>query len=93
MENFQPLKNALLAHPNIKSVTQSDGIIGKLNWTTGVGYPDRFVMNYMVTDPDFLETLDLKLIAGRNFSPASPADREGLDYGSQRNRLQGTGFD
>ncbi len=77
LTNFEAFKNELKQYPQILSVSESDGVIGKLNWTTGIGYPESFLLNYVVTDPDLINTLDMKLKHGRNFSKDIATDKEG----------------
>ncbi|MBO3699794.1 ABC transporter permease [Roseivirga sp. E12] len=76
--NQDVLKNELTKIPSVAQAGISNGIVGGLNWTTGIGYPDQFTMNYVVIDPDFVEAMDFELIAGRNFSKERPTDTEGL---------------
>lgn len=77
IENYHTLKNELLNIPEVQSVGRASGVLGQLNWTTNVGYPDPFLMNYLVIDPDFIETLELEVIAGRPFSKEITTDKEG----------------
>lgn len=77
IQNYQTLKNELLKITKVKNVSNASGVLGKLNWTTNVGHPDPFLMNYMAIDADFIETMGLKLSAGRAFSKAFETDKEG----------------
>lgn len=77
IDNQAPLKTELQRLSQVNDVGVASGIIGGLNWTTGVGYPEELVMNYVVIDPGFIETLDLNLIAGRNFEEERETDRQG----------------
>lgn len=78
VENQQTLKNELLKLANVKNAGVSSGVIGGLNWTTSLGYPDAFLMNFIAVDPEFLETMEFELVAGRNFSRDRSTDAEGL---------------
>ena len=78
LENQEVLKNELLNQSGIKNVSFSNGVIGGLNWTTSLGYPESFLMNYVVVHPGLIETLDMNLIAGRDFDASIPTDHEGL---------------
>lgn len=80
VQNYQTLKNELLSIPEVQSVSNASGVIGKLNWTTRVGHPDPFVMNYLAIDADFIETMGLKTTAGRAFSKTISTDKEGWNF-------------
>lgn len=71
-------KNELLKTTGVKSASFSNGIIGALNWTTQLGYPESFLMNYIVVNPDMIETLDMELVAGRDFDASISTDHQGL---------------
>ena len=72
--NQQILKAELLKINHVTNAGLSNGVIGGLNWTTSLGYPDAFTMNWVVIDPEFIETLGLELVEGRNFSRERPMD-------------------
>lgn len=76
--NQQVMKNELMKIADVSNAGVSNGIIGNLNWTTSLGYPDAFTMNYVVIDPDFVETMGFELITGRNFSKDIPTDQQGI---------------
>jgi putative ABC transport system permease protein len=88
----QALKNELMKLPSVTSVGASDGIMGKLNWTLGIGYPTQLTMNYMVTDPTYLETMDFEFVAGRNFSTTRKADTIGYNMIVNETALKELGF-
>lgn len=77
VSNQEAFKNELATISGVKSASLSTGVIGGLNWTTSVGYPTPFLMNYVAVDPDFIETLGLELVAGRNFDRSRETDRQG----------------
>lgn len=66
--------------PEVSGASVSNGIIGGINWTFNLGYPDSFTMNYVAVDPGFVETMGMKLVAGRNFSTELETDRQGLNF-------------
>ncbi len=72
------LMNQLNQLPFVKSTGLSNGIIGGINWTFSVGYPDDVLMNYALVTPDYLETMEFDLIQGRNFDESISSDAEGL---------------
>jgi ABC-type antimicrobial peptide transport system permease subunit len=71
MRHCQSLKTDLMQLPNIHSVTNSSR--GLLFSTQGTGWKDSLIMMFIRVDADFIPTLDMKLVAGRNFSN-TPAD-------------------
>lgn len=77
--NREAFKTELLKQVGVKSAGPSSGVIGGLNWTTNVGYPNALLMNYLAVDPDFVETLGLELVAGRNFEAGRETDRQGFN--------------
>ncbi len=78
IKNQKALKSELLKIPGVSNVSGSNGVIGGLNWTTSLGYPSSFVMNYVVMEPDLVETIGMELIEGRNFDETKQSDKEGI---------------
>jgi len=78
VENQKVLKEELMKLASISNAGVSSGIIGGLNWTFRMGYPDEFVMNYVAADPEFMETMDFEFLEGRNFSRDMATDSVGL---------------
>jgi putative ABC transport system permease protein len=74
--NWEPLKNELMLQSNIVNVAPSSHIPA-----AGTSYGDGFKINlqegesvpmsYFYVDANYLESLSLKLIAGKNFEPQS----------------------
>jgi putative ABC transport system permease protein len=78
--SFEPLKQRLLEHREIKDACISDYIPfilpggDNLNWEGGK--PDEKVfVRYSNISYDFVPTYELKMISGRNFSKEYPADK------------------
>ncbi|MGB8491116.1 MAG: FtsX-like permease family protein, partial [Bacteroidales bacterium] len=78
--SFEPLKQRLLEHREINNACFSDYIPfilpggDDLNWEGGK--PDEKVfVRYSSISYDFVPTYELKILSGRNFSKAYPADR------------------
>lgn len=75
------LRNKLISQPSILSITGSNinfGI-GKDGSTSmmsrGFNFKDKSVFtNWMSVDYDFLKTMDIKLLQGRDFSPSAVSD-------------------
>jgi putative ABC transport system permease protein len=81
----QPFKNALQSLTSVETVTFTNAVPGKPGWmgqwANAVDRPDdgSIGMEYMSIDEDYLKTLGLTLVAGRNFDVKSPAEiSEGL---------------
>ena len=79
---FQPFKNELLHQGNIKNVSTSTSVMGnEIYWTSGVTRLDKpnetaVTLYHLGIDHDFLPAYDLKLVAGRNFSPEFKTDEK-----------------
>lgn len=73
--NMAAMRSRLAELPEVKSVTASmlnlgvgkDGSSG--NWTRGFGYKNKQITTQcLVVDYDYIKTLDLKMLSGRDFS-------------------------
>lgn len=75
------LKRAWTEHPDVASVTAASGVPGRLmlsdRWpVVRVDGADASVsLLAMMADPDFVETMGIELVAGRDLSTAIPADQ------------------
>jgi putative ABC transport system permease protein len=72
---LQRLRNNLANKPNIVSVTAADNILGRgkdgSNYSSKMGFDYKgreITTNMLNVDYDYIETLELQLIAGRSFS-------------------------
>lgn len=77
--NIQPLKTALLQNPRILGVCgslQLPSRIGMYNNVTWEGAPEgkEIELIHNSVGYDFIDTYEIELIAGRNFSPEFPTD-------------------
>ena len=71
-------KHEILKDPRVLNATIADRAFTS-GWNkTGLKLPDgtRFSVRVLGVDPDYLSTLRIPLLAGRNFSEAHPSDRE-----------------
>ena len=79
-QNIQPLKTALEQNPRILGVCgslQLPSRIGMYNNVTWEGAPEgtKIELIHNSVDYDFIDTFEIELIAGRNFSPEYPTDQ------------------
>ncbi len=79
VRKYPVLKQALLKNDNIKYVTSTDTPMGEgsgklvFNVETDQGMQQRGI-NYAVVDHDFVETLGIKIVTGRDFQEDMPSD-------------------
>jgi putative ABC transport system permease protein len=80
--NIAPLKEELLRNPKIAGVTgslqlpSSIGMYNNVTWEGAVGEEQIEIIHNRV-DYDFLDTYEIELLAGRNFSKEYPSDLRG----------------
>ena len=76
-KQYAPFKNALLAHPNVLAVTSGD-TPGGVSRTSEFGQKDGSTLRcyHYEVDYDYLETLGIDLISGRDFSRDRGADSD-----------------
>lgn len=70
-------QNAVLQIPGVKKISLSDGVVGGLNWTTGLnlkGSDNSQLVNFLSVGNDYTDVLGLQLKEGRGFSSTYPAD-------------------
>ncbi|RMD93019.1 MAG: FtsX-like permease family protein, partial [Calditrichaeota bacterium] len=73
------IKNALLQHPNVLQVAMSSTVPGKKPMQAVVeveGFSQNLFMNSIAVDYDFIKTLGIELVAGRDFSREIATDAE-----------------
>lgn len=71
------LKNEWKSIPGVVNVAAADGVITGNVWSRPVSRyesDEQQTIRYLSVDQDYFSTLNMKLIAGRNFSPAHPAE-------------------
>jgi hypothetical protein len=80
--NIAPLKEELLRNPKIAGVTgslqlpSSIGMYNNVTWEGAVGEEQTEIIHNRI-DYDFLDTYEIELLAGRNFSKEYPSDLRG----------------
>ncbi len=79
-QNMEILRSRLTGHAGAVSLTSAVALPGRSGWRGQLSFPegwdaDRSVsLEYIGVDPWFVETIGLKLVAGRDFDPASGLD-------------------
>ncbi len=91
-QSLQPLKTALLQNPRILGVCGSFQLpsqISRYNNVTWEGAPEgeKIELIHNSVDYDFIDTYEIELVAGRNFSPEFPTDQRntGADNRDSKN--------
>jgi len=80
-KQYETIKNYLLQYPNITHITSSSHSPNNINFSNPVYWegrgPDKYEsMSYDVVDYDYLETFEIKLAEGRNFSKEFSTDKQ-----------------
>ena len=75
LQNFQNLKDAFAQAPGVQSVTASYETPEFVEWGDGITATDEkgkheVSLNAMPVDLDFTKTMQMKLVAGRDFQPS-----------------------
>lgn len=92
VSNQSALRNELTELAGISKVGGTTGSVGGLNWTTTIGYPDPILLNFVVTDPEFMDVMDFEFVAGRNFSRDFATDPTGNNFILNEQALKEMGF-
>jgi putative ABC transport system permease protein len=83
-KNLLPLKNALLQNPGIAAVTASQSTMGMgiggnvMFGETDTGMQEQGGILALFVDDDYLKTMGISLIAGRNFQSGEGVDEDGV---------------
>ncbi len=76
----EAFKQALGAHAGVRRVSAAFAVPGQDGWGGQIAFPEGWpegeslVVEYLPVDADYVETLGLELVAGRDFDPAVEAD-------------------
>ncbi len=78
-DQYETFRQTLLQHSNVMSVTASDYVPGRVNNTTAfrpenAPASEAYVLAVARVSHDYLETLDINLVSGRNFDRQFPTD-------------------
>jgi putative ABC transport system permease protein len=88
MDQWRIFKNELLNHPNISSATYASRIpTGRLADSYGAAFyqgdslaPTTFRLPFINVDEDFLETFNIRLIAGQDFNADQDMEQDSTGY-------------
>ena len=91
-KKYPLLKAALLTHPGIKSVCAADQNLTQVFGAGGIDWAGRtttgaVLVHSIAVDPDFVETMKISLVKGRNFSPDGNLDTASLLANEEAARL------
>jgi putative ABC transport system permease protein len=72
--------NEMSKIPGVERISRADGIIGSTNSVNGLGVSGKnhTVVNFIRADYDYIPTLQMEIIAGRNFSEEFRSDSLGI---------------
>jgi len=82
LRNIEPFKQLLESNPRILAITgsmvlpQRIGMYNNVTWE-GAANDENIAINHNTVDYDFLDTFEIPLLAGRNFSPEFVSDARG----------------
>ncbi len=80
-DNWKAFKASLLGLPGVNRVSASWAVPGRNGWNGQFAYPEGrskeqgSIVEYVSVDADYLKTLGLTLVSGRDFFPESQEDR------------------
>jgi putative ABC transport system permease protein len=78
-QNYKAVTQELLRNPNITGATASYGVPGGAHAGEGINLPgraDQYSINMYLVDHNYIPTMGMELVAGRNFSEAFGTDEE-----------------
>jgi putative ABC transport system permease protein len=75
-------KHNLAAHPAVQHVSSAGAVPGRNGWRGQISFPEGWAKNksisleYIPVDYDFIKTIGLNIVAGRDFDPSFSTDDE-----------------
>ncbi len=81
-QRIDVFKQELAAHPAVDFVSSTWAVPGRSGWRGQLSFPEGWAKNksvsleYVPVDFDFIKTLDLELIAGRDFDSSFATDKD-----------------
>lgn len=77
LKNRETFRQKLLSDANISSVAFSTQPFGKISWQESIMVDNEGKQfTFLGTEPEFIGTLNLQVIQGRNFDRSNPTDQE-----------------
>jgi putative ABC transport system permease protein len=79
-QNYENIKQELRKVPGVSSIAGSTGLPGKYGWdgqlvqAEGFAKEKSFTLEVIPSDMDYVRTLGIKMVAGRDFSPSFTTD-------------------
>jgi putative ABC transport system permease protein len=81
LANPEPIANEFSKVPFVSSVAKANGVIGFMNATNGVAdrhKHNHVALNFILADYNFIPTLNMGVLEGRNFSNEFPSDTSAI---------------
>ena len=81
-QKYETIKRQLTEHPAVQRVTATGATPGQSGWPAQMVFPEGhardegFQVEYLAVDRDYVETLELGVLAGRDFAEAVTSDEE-----------------
>ncbi len=79
-QNYKVIEQELLRNPNVTGATASYGVPGGAHAGDGIRLPgraDQYNINMYMVGHNYIPTMGMEMVAGRNFSEAFGTDEEG----------------
>ncbi|HEY5745138.1 MAG TPA: ABC transporter permease [Chryseolinea sp.] len=94
-KKYASFKAELLAQPGIRSICAADQNLTQVIGAGGIDWPGRtstgpVLVHSIGVDPDFVETMKISLVKGRNFNPDGKLDTASLLVNEEAARLFAT---
>ncbi len=91
---YQPFKTAVLQQSSVKNIAASTSVMGdEIYWTNGSKRPgadqSAVTLYNLGVDYDFIPSYDIKMAAGRNFSPQFGTDKKAVILNENAAKLLG----
>lgn len=80
-QSIEPFKQALVSHTAIRRVSSMGAVPGRPGWRGQISFPEDWPddkslsLEYIPVDYDFVKTLGLRIIAGRDFDSSHATDK------------------
>lgn len=96
--NYSTIKQELLKNPQILCITASNRVFGEDFYRNSIQFEgqnpeSRYVVPYLMTDINFPEFYDMKIVKGRQFSKDFKLDMDGLGFLINESLARELGYD